>query len=129
MANPYNEVRYDAIASQIRDERNIPRRVYTGKEPWLYDEENTAVEAEASLMAISEGNMDSYEAPHLIKKFFDQDIATSIGDNNPFIRMLAVLDRRTGKRALQKIKLTIDEQPQWMQTFYKLRLDAEGIKY
>jgi hypothetical protein len=39
--------------------------------------------------------------------------------------MFAVLDRRLGKRTLEKIKLTLDTQPDWLKKFYVLRLNAE----
>lgn len=40
--------------------------------------------------------------------------------------MLAILDRRVGKRRLEKIAEIIHEQPEWLQPIYRLRLDAEG---
>ena len=39
--------------------------------------------------------------------------------------MFAVLDRRVGKRTISKMKNIIDEQPEWLRQFYKLRIDAE----
>lgn len=48
---------------------------------------------------------------------------------NPLVRMFAVLDRRVGKRTLLKLATQIEEQPQWLQFFYMLRLDAETIPY
>ena len=41
--------------------------------------------------------------------------------------MLAVLDRRIGKRTLKKLKETVDSQPAWLAKIYRLRLDAEKI--
>ncbi len=55
----------------------------------------------------------------------NQNIQESIFSSNPLVRMFAVLDRRIGKRTLQKLKATIEEQPEWLRQFYLLRLDAE----
>ena len=54
-----------------------------------------------------------------------QDIQTSLASDNPIVRMFAVLDRRVGKRTLEKLKDEIDRQPEWLQYFYRLRLGAE----
>jgi hypothetical protein len=48
-------------------------------------------------------------------------------NNNPLIRMFAVLDRRIGKRTLAKAKESIAEQPLWLRQFYQLRITAEGL--
>lgn len=55
----------------------------------------------------------------------NQNIQESIFSSNPIIRMFAVLDRRVGKRTISKMKNIIDEQPEWLRQFYKLRIDAE----
>ncbi|WP_193224629.1 hypothetical protein [Bacillus sp. B1-b2] len=45
-----------------------------------------------------------------------------------FYLILAIIDRRVGKRRLIKMYETIDEEKDWVQDFYRLRCDAEGIK-
>lgn len=56
-----------------------------------------------------------------------QPIAASIVSSDPIVRMFAILDRRVGKRTLQTLVKTIDMQPDWLQQFYILRLNAENI--
>ncbi len=56
-----------------------------------------------------------------------QDISDSVKDEDPVVSMFAILDRRIGKRTLKKIAETVNEQPEWLQYFYRLRLDADGI--
>ena len=58
-------------------------------------------------------------------KYRNQPIKESVNSDNPLERMFAILDRRIGKRTLVKIKDTVIEQPQWLQAFCKLRLEAE----
>ena len=56
-----------------------------------------------------------------------QDIQSSLASDNPIVRMFAVLDRRVGKRTLEKLKENIANQPEWLRFFYDLRLSAEGM--
>jgi len=51
----------------------------------------------------------------------------SIQSNNPIVRMFAILDRRIGKRTLEKLKDTLAEQPEWLKQFYILRFEAENL--
>lgn len=62
-----------------------------------------------------------------LKEYRNQDIQISINSNNPLVRMLAVLDRRIGKRTLQNIKDSVQDQPEWLRQFYLLRLNSENI--
>ena len=50
----------------------------------------------------------------------NQDIQGSILSDNPIVRMFAVIDRRIGKRTLQKCKEVLMEQPDWLRQFYEL---------
>ncbi len=59
-----------------------------------------------------------------LEQYRQQDIQTSLSSDNPIVRMFAVLDRRVGKRTLEKLKDEIDRQPEWLQFFYRLRLGA-----
>lgn len=62
-----------------------------------------------------------------LEAYRNQPISQSISSENALVRMFAILDRRIGKRTLITLKTSIDEQPLWLQTFYKLRLSAESI--
>lgn len=57
----------------------------------------------------------------------NQDIKVSFQSENPIVRMFAILDRRVGKRTLEKLKETLDEQPEWLKQFYILRFEAENM--
>ena len=62
-----------------------------------------------------------------LETYRNQDIKDSICSENVLVRMFAVLDRRVGKRTLEKIKDTYEMQPEWLKNFYKLRFEAEKI--
>ena len=63
-----------------------------------------------------------------LEKYRNQSIRDSINSENPMVRMFAVLDRRIGKRTLADLKERIEEQPEWLQSFYRLRIDSESNK-
>lgn len=59
-------------------------------------------------------------------EFTDMPIQAALQSENSIIRILAVMDRRVGKRTLQKLgqKLNGDDLPEWARQFYDLRLDV-----
>jgi hypothetical protein len=62
-----------------------------------------------------------------LDEFLSADIQSSLYSENWLVRMFAVLDRRVGKRTLEKIKSDIPNLPVWLQFFYNLRLESENI--
>lgn len=49
-------------------------------------------------------------------------IEESIANNNYFIRMLALLDSRLGKRRIRKIAENAKDEPEWFKKWIELRL-------
>ncbi len=62
-----------------------------------------------------------------LAEYRKQDIISSIQSDNPIVRMLGILDRRVGKRTLEKLKAYINEQPEWLKQFYILRFETENL--
>lgn len=60
-------------------------------------------------------------------EFDNQSIEKSLMSKNLLIRIFAILDRRVGKRTLNKLKATIVNEPEIFQIFYNIRIEAEGI--
>lgn len=75
----------------------------------------------------SRNEFDDAEFSEALSKYRCLPIEQALESVNPIIRMFAVLDRRVGKRTLQKIKDTVERQPEWLQYFYSLRVTAEKI--
>ena len=67
---------------------------------------------------------DFYRAFHALD---NQSITESLSSENALVRMLALLDRRTGKRTLAKLRDRMASEPQWLQMIYYIRLEAEGM--
>lgn len=62
-----------------------------------------------------------------LAEYRKQDIKISLNSGNPIIRMFAILDRRVGKRTLERLKDLLNEQPEWLKHFYLLRFEAENL--
>ena len=56
-----------------------------------------------------------------LRKYRNTDIRESIFSGDPIVRMFAVLDRRLGKRTLERLEREIPVQPPWLRSFYTLR--------
>ena len=61
-----------------------------------------------------------------LNEYLSVNINDAISSDNLLVRMLAVMDRRVGKRTLHKIKTSISDLPEWLQYFYQLRLKNEN---
>ena len=57
-----------------------------------------------------------------LEKYRNNNIQNSIISDDPIVRMFAVLDRRIGKRTIEK--LNVSKQPEWLQIFYELRKNS-----
>ena len=62
-----------------------------------------------------------------LELYRSQNIQDSIRLSNPLVRMFAVLDRRVGKRTLEKLNKEVDSQPDWLRQIYELRFSAEML--
>ena len=70
---------------------------------------------------------DDQEFAEALRIYRQSDIQAAVSCENPIVRMFAVLDRRLGKRSLERLRDALDEQPDWLRAFYRLRLEAEGM--
>lgn len=126
-ANPYNERYSWREECRQKKEQQIPAREWDGKR-FLYDEENREVEERVEAQMLQEGKAELYQAMDAITEYMNMDIKKALTSSNEMIRLMAILDRRVGKRTLLKQREILAEQPKWLQFFYQLRFDAEGIQ-
>ena len=68
-----------------------------------------------------------YEFSQALRAYRNQPIQTSLQSNDPIVRMFAILDRRVGRRSLERLKDSIDEQPEWLRCLYCVRIDASPM--
>lgn len=76
---------------------------------------------------INKGCFTTFNFSKALDYYLHNPIENSITSKNGLIRLLAILDRRIGKRTLDRLKDTVSEQPEWLRPFYTLRLKAEGL--
>ena len=60
--------------------------------------------------------------------FDNQNIEESLASENMLVRIFAILDRRVGKRRLNKIKQGIDGEEKTFRTFFEIRAAAERLQ-
>lgn len=68
------------------------------------------------------------EFSEALRAYRNQPISDSLFSSNPIQRMFAIVDRRVGKRTLQKLLDTVMDQPEWLQKLYLARLNVEEIR-
>ena len=115
------------MENRIKHQNSIPQREWTPKGT-LHEAENCKVEDYVKSVAIHDGVFEIYDITDAIRIYTQSPISVSLEHDNPIVRLFAVLDYRVGKRTLLKLADTIECQPQWLQFFYHLRLEAEGLE-
>ena len=68
-----------------------------------------------------------WDAPQYVGRFLSMSINEAFTHDNYFIRLLAVLDGRIGKRRLRPLLDNIDNEPEWFRKWIRLRCEAEGM--
>lgn len=79
-------------------------------------------------LSLEEGIGDRGDFYRAFREYDAQDVAESLQSEDPLVRVLAVLDRRVGKRRLAALRdRGFADEPEWVQRFYRLRLEAEDL--
>ncbi|GAU76628.1 hypothetical protein [Fusibacter sp. 3D3] len=116
------------VEQRIKAELHVSHRVWDGK-VFLNDKANTEAEELVDAIRLEEGLFDVWQFTDAIECYLNQSIQASLNSENPLIRLLAILDRRVGKRTLIDVCERLDEQPEWLRYFYELRLKSEHIAF
>ncbi len=66
-----------------------------------------------------------YDFFEAVGKFLNSPIEESLESDNAIINVLALIDRRVGKRTLSTIKNSIENKSKLVRYFYQLRCEAE----
>ena len=82
---------------------------------------------EMELGALVKGGISQYGFYDAFHIYTNNNINDSLNSSNPVVRLFAILDKRVGKRSLKIILSEIETQPEWLQVFYKLRFEVDGI--
>jgi hypothetical protein len=73
------------------------------------------------------GGFDNHVFYRAFDEYSNQPIEDSLKSELPLVRIFAILDKRMGKRRLAAMAEDIESAPPFIQLFYKLRCEAEGM--
>jgi len=85
----------------------------------------TAFYEETNHLASGQGGIPSFLSSFY--NYHNSSIDKNLASHDPVVRLFAIMDKRVGKRRLAKLLTEVEKQPEWLQVFFKLRLEAEGI--
>ena len=77
----------------------------------------------------AEGILAQYDFFDALEKYVNSPIDASLRSCDLVVKNLAIVDRRVGKRTLQRLSNTIECENENIQYFFKLRCDAEGWSF
>lgn len=116
----------------ITSEAALNRRTYEIKRekhiPYTDWSQESVIWDEAHEWVLDEGIFAQYDFFDAVEESFLLPIEESLKSNNMLIKIFALVDRRVGKRALEKMKQSILCVKEIVQFFYTLRCKAEGIR-
>ena len=78
-------------------------------------------------VALNHGIFDEYSFYHSFSIFDNQSIEESLFSDDLLVRIFAILDRRVGRRRLITMQEHMKNEPQVLQLFYIIRMEAENI--
>lgn len=79
-------------------------------------------------MAVKYGQFDQRCFYNAFNEFDNQSIEHSLISENMLVRIFAILDKRIGKRRLEKMSATISDEADMFQLFYHIRTKFEKIE-
>jgi hypothetical protein len=115
---------YLPLENALKKELGVPRRAWNGR-GFLNKEENEKVEELIKQQMLEQGDFSVWQFTDALQEYKNNPIKESLSSLNPIVRMFAILDRRVGKRTLQRLEQEMEQQPEWLRFFYQLRMSAE----
>ena len=100
----------------------VDGKEYLNSHVWNGHSRNTAERSEKGKFCYCEvlAAIDAY--------IYELSINEALSSDDPLIRLFAVLDRRVGKRRLPALAAAMENEPEWLKFFYRLRLEAEDLR-
>ncbi len=89
--------------------------------------QNRAIWEQAHNLTKLEDIYAQYDFFTSLEHYFRNSIETSLYSSDRLVKILALMDRRVGKRSLRKLKENMKTEPVLIQYLFQLRCEAEGI--
>ncbi|TKC15750.1 SF0329 family protein [Robertmurraya kyonggiensis] len=105
----------------IREEQNIEYDIHN-------QPRNLEIGIQAHEMIKIKGILAQYDFFDAVEEYLSSPIKTSLKSTDIIIKILALIDKRVGKRTLQKLSESIETEHENIRYFFKLRCDVEGIR-
>lgn len=105
---------------EILSQQNIDYDVYNGQH-------NQAIQTQAHEAIMAEGIFAQYDFFDAVETYLNLPIEQALTSDNVLIKILSIIDRRVGKRTLEKMKESMNQEKGIVQYFYRLRCEVEGI--
>lgn len=114
------------------DEEGRASILFDGKEIikgnfWKWQEHIHVIEERGNTLSIELNAFDQYVFYNAFYIFENQSIEESLQSKNMLVKILAIFDRRVGKRTLIKLQEDIEREPEFIQEVLQIRAHAEGI--
>ena len=94
---------------------------------FMIEHQNYEIGVQAHNLIKAEGVFAQYDFFDALEEYFSSSIEKSLISADMVIKILSLIDRRVGKRTLQKLNESIKSESDMIKYFYKLRCDAEGV--
>ncbi|MGE7185872.1 SF0329 family protein [Peribacillus sp. NPDC006672] len=106
--------------NEIRNAQSIEYDVYNGHQ-------NYQIGIQAHEMIKAEGFFAQYDFFDAVEEYFNLPIEKALKSDDMVIKILSLVDRRVGKRTLEGMKESIQNEKEIIQYFYNLRCEADRI--
>ncbi|MGM7634414.1 SF0329 family protein [Bacillus sp. Hm123] len=108
----------------IKTESEINEREYELRDDDdIYNRsENLSIQEQARKWANADGYFEQTDFFQALDEYFSVKIEQALRSTNPLVKMLAVIDRRTGKRTLLKLQEQMEEEHPFVKYMYELRM-------
>ncbi|WP_307338984.1 SF0329 family protein [Metabacillus malikii] len=106
--------------SEIRHKQDVDYDVHN------YNQ-NLEIGIQAHNLVKDEGIFAQYDFFDSLEQYFKSPIDKSLASTDMVIKILSLIDKRTGKRTLKKINEAIKNDNEVINYFYEIRCVAEGI--
>ncbi len=65
------------------------------------------------------------EFAEALERYRQSPIGESLASEDPIVKMFALLDRRVGKRTLERLADSVEAEPEWVRKVYEFRMQAD----
>lgn len=112
-----------------REEYYRERDIRMNLNDFDYDDvaKNRFIQDQAHTQLKKEGIFAQYDFFSALEEYFNSSIEKSLKSTDILIKILCLLDRRVGKRTLRNMEVSILEEHEVVQYFYRLRCQSENI--